>query len=115
MRHRGQNSTGGAPRKLRYDPDERRVPVEAPPSTLALLRGIYALRRRLEPRELEKIESFLQRARSRALTPAQLAAAIQIGRSVGVGYDAPDTAGDPPTTSSAQPWGPLPMRPPGCE
>lgn len=76
------------------------------------------------------ILSFLQRIQGAPLTEPQKSAAIAIGRGVGVGYDDP-AFDDPPEASEAppvhtdprplggsralrpQPWGPLPLRPPG--
>jgi hypothetical protein len=104
-----------APREV-YHP-----PSEAPPSTLALLRATWANRKNLTPKEREVIHSLLGHAKKKHLTPAQLTYAIDIGRRVGVGYDDPalddpkSTANAPPKPKSgpsAQPWGPLPLRPP---
>jgi hypothetical protein len=48
-----------------------------------------------------------------ALTPRQLESAVALGRRLGIGHDAPEEPGDRPRVPAPQPWGPLPLRPPG--
>lgn len=76
---------------------------------VALLRNVYAKRERLSVREREMIHSFLGQVQKRTLTPPQIEAAKAIGRSLGVGYDDP-TLDEP---AAPQPWGTLPLKPPG--
>lgn len=86
-----------------------RPKVNTPANVVDLLRRAWGKREHLSAREREVTWSFLQQARSGALTDKQIAYAKEIGKSVGVGFD------DPPVNdrASVQPWGPLPGRPPG--
>ena len=85
---------------------------------LALLRAIWARRDEIGARERDMIWSFLQRAQAAALSDRQLDAAAKIGAAHGIGFDDPRLE-DPPEPSDTsrrpapQPWGPLPLRPPG--
>lgn len=111
-RHEAQGAGRG---KDRSSSEVFRPKVTAPEAQLALLRGAWSKRDLLTDREREIVWSFLRTAEHRALSPAQIATAQDIGRRVGIGYDDP-AFDDPSATStspSAQPWGPLPLRPPG--
>jgi hypothetical protein len=128
---RGSTSTGGSRGQTRHDVEnQRRAPYEAPPSILALLRGIWSRRAEINARERDMIWSFLQRAREAPLSDRQLDAAAKIGAAHGIGFDdprledPPGPLGTPPPHTDPrpfggsralhpQPWGPLPLRPPG--
>lgn len=113
-RHAGNAATGGARRAPRpHDPDERPAPYEPPPHEAALLRAIWARRGELSGRCRELVHGYLQRLQRRALTSAETTTAAEIGRRLGIGYDAPDEPGDVARRPAPQPWGPLPLRPPG--
>lgn len=113
-RHAGNVSTGGARRAPRpRDPDERPAPFEPPPHEVALLRAIWARRDELSARGRKLVHGYLQRLQRRALTAAEIGAAVGIGRTLGIGFDAPEEPGDRPRREASQPWGPLPLRPPG--
>lgn len=108
--HRGQNAIGGTRKLVRHPTvNESTARYEAPPSTLALLRAIWAKREQLRPDLGGMIHGFLQRAREAPLTPKQLQTAIGIGRDLGIGYDDPAFEGP----CRVEMWGPLPKKPPG--
>lgn len=109
---RGMVAAGGGRAQHRGESYERRAPYEPAPAVLALLRGTWEKRAVLDAREREAVWSMLQRIREGALTDRQIAYARDIGKRVGVGYD--DPALDAPRVSDrTQPWGPLPLKPPG--
>ena len=112
-RNRGPNSTGGAARIARAPSENTRsADFVAPPSALALLRAVWGKRHLLDQREREIISGALNRLHSGPLSERQEAAAVAIGKSVGVGYD--DPAFDSPSRVPApNPWGPRPLKPPG--
>ena len=103
----------GVGRSRERSDDFYRPPYEPSPSTLALLRATWGRRDRLDPRERDMIWSFLQRIRGGPLTQPQLEAAVRIGASIGIGHDAPEETNDVSRRPAPQPWGPLPLRPPG--
>jgi hypothetical protein len=113
---RGSTATGGSRQVARRDEinDWRAAaPYEPEPAVLALLRATWGRRDRLADYERTRIWSFLRWIEQKALTPAQLESAKRIGASVGVGFDDPTLDAPEPTTKPVQPWGPLPLRPPG--
>lgn len=95
--------------------NDRPAAFDAPPSVLALLRTTWGRRDRLDAKESAIVRSFLERVQARPLTEAQLQLARTIGKRVGVGYDDPaEEAPIAPTgVRAAQPWGVLPLKPPG--
>jgi hypothetical protein len=95
--------------------NDRPATYDAPPSVLALLRTTWGRRDRLDAKESAIVRSFLERVQARPLTEAQLQLARTIGKRVGVGYDDPaEEAPIAPTgVRAAQPWGVLPLKPPG--
>lgn len=112
-RAKGKNSTGGSrPIVHREAVNDWAVGYEPQPSVLALLRGIWGKRDLLDASDRAKVWGFLRWVEKKALTPAQLESAKRLGSSVGVGFDDP-ALDDPAPATSVQPWGPLPVRPPG--
>ena len=95
--------------------NDRPAAFDAPPSVLALLRTTWGRRDRLDAKEREIVRSFLERVLARPLTEAQLQLAKEIGRRVGVGYDdlTEEAPIAPAGARATQPWGALPLKPPG--
>lgn len=120
-KHRGRNSTGGARPTIRREAvNERPAPFEPDDRVAALLRAIWSRRAELTTSSRELVFSLLGQARTQPLTDKQLDAAATIGRQLGIGFDDPrldDTPTSPatpvPPARAVQPWGPLPLRPPG--
>lgn len=110
---RGSSSTGGSRARERPEQEGRRAAYEAPPSVLALLRGTWAKRQHLTEREREAIFSMLTRAQTAPLSEKQIDYAQTIGKGVGVGYDDPAFDAASVIGPAKQPWGPLPLKPPG--
>jgi hypothetical protein len=106
----GKNSIGGSRPRASAEPDGRPAPYEPAPNVVALLRGAYARRAHLTAYERGVVLSLLQRVRVGHLSAPQLEFAKAIGKSVGVGFD--DPPAPPAFVVTAQPWGPLPKKPP---
>lgn len=115
MRHQGKLGTIGTRRSGSAGENDRPAAFDAPPSVLALLRTTWGRRDRLDAKERAIISSFLERVQARPLTEAQLELAKTIGRRVGVGYDDPAEEAPiaPAGARAVQPWGALPLKPPG--
>lgn len=115
MRHQGKLGTIGARRSGSAVENDRPAVYDVPPSVLALLRTTWGRRDRLDAKEREIVRSLLERVQARSLTEAQLELAKTIGRRVGVGYDDPAEEAPiaPAGARAAQPWGALPLKPPG--
>jgi hypothetical protein len=125
---RARHEAQGPARGKTSEPVYHRPKYEAPANVLALLRSTWSKRDLLTERERGAIWDFLARSRSGPLTDRQLAYAVDIGRSVGIGFDddVPAPIEQPPAHTDprpfggsrarpAQPWGPLPLRPPGAK
>lgn len=113
-RHARSSSTGGGRPRLPVYRPPRPAPFEPHPAVLALLRSTWAQRDRLTTTSRDIVRSFLQQARTRALSDRQLDVAAKIGASVQVGFDDPRLDDPAPTKAPrVQPWGPLPLKPPG--
>lgn len=113
----GRTAVGGRrPPLKRSTVNEHPATFEPDPRVLALLRTIWARRDEIRTQSTKNmIHSFLSQSQRRRLTDAQLDAAANVGRSLAIGFDDPrfDEPTEPAKTPTAQPWGPLPLKPPG--
>ena len=111
---RGSTATGGSRAHLQRDRENTRpARYEPPPAVIALLQSTWSKRLLLSDKQRELVFSLLRQAHERPLSDRQLDVAAKIGASVQVGFDDPRLDDPSPPTRSVQPWGPLPLRPPG--
>lgn len=113
VQHRHAKREAQGSQQARRERGERPVAFEPPPHEVALLRGIWGQRHQLSASTRGLVAVYLERVQRRPLTAAELAAAVAIGQRLGIGFDAPEEPGDRARRPAPQPWGPLPLRPPG--
>lgn len=113
----GRGAVGGTrPVEQRPFVNERAAAFEPDPRVAAALRSLWGRRRDIRSGERALVFSFLRQAQRRILSGPQLAAIATIAERLRVGFDDPrndDPAAMEPKRRSPQPWGALPLKPPG--